>query len=145
MFPEKRNRLTGNHHFLCLNEIFHELSQIDIHSHFTRRKREGNLQVRQHGSLTNCEWRWWVSSPPLFWCVYRIWDDFSHSVQFKFMYDSVELTICDLFVCFFPNQLIKNLPAMQETRFHSWVGKIPQRRDKATYSSIHGLPWCVRW
>ena len=27
-FSEKRNRLTGNHHFLCLNEVVYELSQI---------------------------------------------------------------------------------------------------------------------
>ena len=27
-------------------------------------------------------------------------------------------------------QLVKNLPAMQKTRFDSWVGKIPWRRDK---------------
>ena len=27
-------------------------------------------------------------------------------------------------------QLVKNLPAMQETQFDSWVGKISWRRDK---------------
>ena len=27
-------------------------------------------------------------------------------------------------------QLIKNPPAMQETRFNSWLGKIPWRRDR---------------
>ena len=27
-------------------------------------------------------------------------------------------------------QLVKNPPAMQETRFHSWVGKILWRRDR---------------
>ena len=27
-------------------------------------------------------------------------------------------------------QLVKNLPAMQETQFDSWVGKIPWRRDR---------------
>ena len=26
-------------------------------------------------------------------------------------------------------QVVKNLPAMQETRFHPWVGKVPWRRD----------------
>ena len=26
--------------------------------------------------------------------------------------------------------LVKNLPAMQETRFNPWVGKIPWRRDR---------------
>ena len=25
--------------------------------------------------------------------------------------------------------MVKNLPAMQETRFHPWVGKIPWRRE----------------
>ena len=29
-------------------------------------------------------------------------------------------------------QLVKNLPAVQETRFSSWVGKIHWRRDRYT-------------
>ena len=27
-------------------------------------------------------------------------------------------------------QLVKNLPAMLETKFDPWVGKIPQRRER---------------
>ena len=33
-------------------------------------------------------------------------------------------------------QIIKNLPAMQETRFSPWVGKMPWKREWLTYSSI---------
>ena len=31
-------------------------------------------------------------------------------------------------------QLVKNPPAMQETLFDSWVGKIPWRRERLQYS-----------
>ena len=37
-------------------------------------------------------------------------------------------------------QLVKNLPAMQETGFNSWVGKI-STQGKAAYSSI--LAWRI--
>ena len=42
-------------------------------------------------------------------------------------------------------QLVKNLPAMQETLLHSWVGKIRWRRDRLTHSSILGFPWWLSW
>ena len=42
-------------------------------------------------------------------------------------------------------QLVKNLPAMQETWFDSWVGKIPWRRERLPYFRILGLPWWLSW
>ena len=49
------------------------------------------------------------------WCAYRS-SFYCHSVYFIW---APLIT-----------QLIKNPPAMQETRFSFWVGKIPWRRDK---------------
>ena len=42
-------------------------------------------------------------------------------------------------------QLVKNLPAMQETPvlFLGWED--PLEKGQATHSSILGLPWCLRW
>ena len=40
-------------------------------------------------------------------------------------------------------QLVKNLPAMWETWFDPWVGKIPWRRERLTHSSI--LAWRILW
>ena len=40
-------------------------------------------------------------------------------------------------------QLVKNLPAMWETWFDPWVGKIPWRRERLTHSSI--LAWRIPW
>ena len=43
--------------------------------------------------------------------------------------------------------MVKNPPAMQETWFHPWVGKIPWRRERLTTpiwtGEFHGLysPW----
>ena len=39
-------------------------------------------------------------------------------------------------------QLVNNLPAMQETRFDSWVRQIPWRRDKPPTPVFLGFP-CV--
>ena len=41
-------------------------------------------------------------------------------------------------------QLVKNLPAMQETpvQFLSWED--PLEEGLGTHSSIHGLPWWLR-
>ena len=36
-------------------------------------------------------------------------------------------------------QLVKNLPAIWETGFHPWVGKIPLEKGKTTHSSVLGL------
>ena len=36
-------------------------------------------------------------------------------------------------------QLVKNLPAMRETLFDPWVGKIPLEKEIATHSSILAL------
>ena len=45
-------------------------------------------------------------------------------------------------------QLVKNLPAVQETWFDSCLGKIPwdlpKKKGSATHSSILGLPWWLR-
>ena len=37
-------------------------------------------------------------------------------------------------------QLVKNLPAMQETPVDSWVGKIPWRRDRLPTPVFLGFP-----
>ena len=37
-------------------------------------------------------------------------------------------------------QLVKNLPAMQETWFDPWVGKIPWRRDRLPTRVFMGFP-----
>ena len=37
-------------------------------------------------------------------------------------------------------QLVKNPPAVQETRFNSWVGKIPWRRDRLPTPMFLGFP-----
>ena len=39
--------------------------------------------------------------------------------------------------------MVKNLPAMQETGFSPWVGKIPLEKDMATHSSIP--VWRISW
>ena len=40
-------------------------------------------------------------------------------------------------------QLVKNLPAMGETWFDYWVGKIPLEKGNAPHSSI--LAWRIPW
>ena len=40
-------------------------------------------------------------------------------------------------------QMVKNLPAMQETLFDPWVGKNPLENRMATHSSI--LAWRIPW
>ena len=37
-------------------------------------------------------------------------------------------------------QLVKNPPAMQETQFHSWVGKICWRKDRLPTPVVLGFP-----
>ena len=37
-------------------------------------------------------------------------------------------------------QLVKNLPAVQETPVHSWVGKIPWRRNRLPIPVFLGFP-----
>ena len=36
--------------------------------------------------------------------------------------------------------MVKNLPAMQETQFDSWVRKIPWRRDRLPIPVLMGFP-----
>ena len=38
-------------------------------------------------------------------------------------------------------QLVKNQPAMQETQFHSWVGKICWRKDRLPTPVFLGFPY----
>ena len=40
-------------------------------------------------------------------------------------------------------QVVKNLPAMQETQFDPWIGMIPLEKGMATYSSM--LSWRIPW
>ena len=40
-------------------------------------------------------------------------------------------------------ELVKNLPAMQETQFEPWVGKIPLEKEMATHSNM--LTWEIPW
>ena len=36
-------------------------------------------------------------------------------------------------------QLVKNPPAMQETWFDPWVGKIPWRKERLPTAAVHGV------
>ena len=40
-------------------------------------------------------------------------------------------------------QMVKNLPAMQETGFDPWISKIPLEKGMATHSST--LAWRIPW
>ena len=42
-------------------------------------------------------------------------------------------------------QLVKNLPAMQETWVRSLGWEDPLEKGEATHSSILGLPWYLSW
>ena len=42
-------------------------------------------------------------------------------------------------------QLVKNLPAMQETLVRSLTHDNPLKEGMATHSSILGLPWWLSW
>ena len=42
-------------------------------------------------------------------------------------------------------QMIKNLPAMQETQVQSLSQKNPLEKGMAIHSSILGLPWWLSW
>ena len=42
-------------------------------------------------------------------------------------------------------QLVKNLPAMQETLVQFLGQENPLEKGQATHSSILGLPWWLRW
>ena len=42
-------------------------------------------------------------------------------------------------------QLVKNLPAVQETWVRSLGWEDPLEKGKATHSCILGLPWWLRW
>ena len=62
---------------------------------------------------------------------------------------SFQITVFSRFMgASFVVQLVKNLPAMQETGFNPWVGKIPWRRERLSTpvfwpGEFHGLysPW----
>ena len=63
----------------------------------------------------------------------------------KYLYIYICVCVCVYMRDSLVAQLIKNPPAMQETpvRFLSW--KDPLEKGQATYPSIHGLPWWLRW
>ena len=42
-------------------------------------------------------------------------------------------------------QLVKNLPAMQETLVQLLGREVPLWKGQGTLSSILGLPWWLRW
>jgi len=42
-------------------------------------------------------------------------------------------------------QLVKNLPAMQETPVRFLGQEDPLEKGEASHSSIPGLPWWLRW
>ena len=42
-------------------------------------------------------------------------------------------------------QLVKNLPAMEETPVRFLGQEDPLEKGQATHSSILGLPWCLSW
>ena len=42
-------------------------------------------------------------------------------------------------------QLVKNLPVMQETPVPFLGQEDPLEKGMAAHSSIHGLPWWLKW
>ena len=53
------------------------------------------------------------------------------------------MSICQVAAVYWASlvvQLVKNPPAMQETWFHSWVRKIPWRRDRLPTPVFLGFP-----
>ena len=50
------------------------------------------------------------------------------------------ITFCVLFFLSLVAQLVKNLPAMQETPLYFWVRKIPWRRDRLPTPVLLGFP-----
>ena len=53
------------------------------------------------------------------------------------------MSICQVAAVYWASlvvQLVKNPPAMQETWFHSWVRKIPWRRDRLPTPVLLGFP-----
>ena len=42
-------------------------------------------------------------------------------------------------------QLVKNLPAMEETPVQFLGQELPLEKGEATQSSVVGLPWWLRW
>ena len=53
------------------------------------------------------------------------------------------MSICQVAAAYWASlvvQLVKNLPAMQEAWFHSWVRKVPWRRDRLPTPVLLGFP-----
>ena len=74
-----------------------------------------------------------VMSPALagrFFTTYTTWE-----AQISYMYTYIWASLVA--------QIVKNLPAMQETRVHSLFGEDPLEKAKATHSSI--LAWEIPW
>ena len=58
-------------------------------------------------------------------------------LHFKIIFDTLNSLIRNGY-CYLSlvAQTVKNLPAVQETQLHPWVGKIPWEKGMATHSSI---------
>ena len=55
------------------------------------------------------------------------------------------LRFCNLCEASLIAQLVKNMPAMQETPIQFLGREDTLEKGKATHSSIHGLSWWLRW
>ena len=57
----------------------------------------------------------------------------SHSLSLQSSFHKIPLSVCSVYIFWTPRaslvaQMVKNPPAVQETWFHPWFGKIPWRR-----------------
>ena len=76
-------------------------------------------------------------------CNFSAWNSKPSIISFQFTLLGVSSTIlitCDLCLLWAYASLIAHLPAMQETWFDSWVGKIPWRRDRLPTPVFLGFP-----
>ena len=55
------------------------------------------------------------------------------------------IRFCNLCEASLIAQLVKNMPAMQETPTQFLGREDTLEKGKATHSSIHGLPWWLIW
>ena len=118
---------------------------------------ELELGLNQLHSLATCRWYYWVSAHwP--WFLLPLVDSL-HIYRLAILYTSYKWN-CAIFVLLWPvyftednitqagwpgnlAQMVKNLPAMQETQICSLDQEDPLEEDMATHSSI--LAWRIPW